>query len=280
MRKNRKAFSTVIAYFVLISVGYLMLYPLIWLFFATFKTNSEIFGNNSLLPSSFKFDAYINGWKATGQVTYTTFYLNTFSIVIPVVFFTVISAVFISYGFARFNFKFKKLFFTIMLSTMMLPNAVTIIPRYIMFREFGWLNTFKVFIIPSMFGGPFFIFMMIQFLRGIPKELDEAAYIDGCNSFRILWQVLVPLCKPAIFSIIVFQFLWTWNDFFGPLIYLNSVKKYTISLGLRMSIDTQASIAWPNIMAMSLLSIIPSIILFFSAQKYFVEGIATTGIKA
>jgi oligogalacturonide transport system permease protein len=279
MKHKNKLLSKAISYIVLIVIGCIMIYPLVWLFFATFKSNNEIFGNKALLPSSYSLDAYINGWKGSGKVTYLDFFRNTFSIVIPVVFLTVIAAVLISYGFARFNFKFKKVLFTAMLATMMLPSSVTIVPQYIMFREFGWLNTYKVFIIPAMFGGPFFIFMMVQFLRGIPKELDEAAYIDGCNTFRILWQILVPLCKPAIFSIIVFQFLWTWNDFFGPLIYLNSVKKYTIALGLRMSIDTQASIAWPNIMAMSLLSIIPSILLFFFAQNYFVEGITTTGIK-
>lgn len=277
--QQKKLLSTVFSYIVLSAIGLIMIYPLIWLFFATFKTNNEIFGNKALLPSVFRFDAYKNGWRATGQVTYSTFFKNTFTIVAPVVLFSVISAVSISYGFARFNFKYRNLLFTIMLATMMLPGSVTIVPQYIMFREFGWLNTYKVFIIPSLFGGPFFIFMMVQFLRGIPKELDEAAFIDGCGSFKILWQILVPQCKPAIFSIIVFQFLWTWNDFFGPLIYLNSVKKYTVALGLRMSIDTQASIAWPNIMAMSLLSVIPSILLFFFAQNYFVEGIATTGLK-
>ncbi len=277
---NQKKFiSNAISYFILIAIGWLMIYPLIWLFFATFKNNNEIFGNKTLFPSSISFDAYINGWKATGQVTYTVFFGNTFSIVIPVVVFTVLSAIFISYGFARFNFKFRNVFFIMMLATMMLPGSVIVVPQYIMFRTFGWLNTYNVFIVPSLFGTPFFIFLMVQFLRGIPKELDESAYIDGCNSFRILWQILVPLCKPAIFSVIVFRFLWTWNDFFGPLIYLNSVKRYTIALGLRMSIDNEAAIAWPNIMAMSLLSIMPCILLFFFSQNYFVEGITTTGLK-
>lgn len=275
----KKVLSNSLNYFFLIVVGYVMVYPLLWLFFATFKTNNEMFGNKALLPSSFGFDAYIKGWMGAGRVTYTTFFQNTFSIVIPIILFTIISSIFISYGFARFNFKFRGLLFTLMLATMMLPSSVTIVPQYVMFRTFGWLNSYKVFIIPALFGVPFFIFMMVQFLRGIPKELDESAFIDGCNTLRILWQILVPLCMPAIFTIIVFQFLWTWNDFFGPLIYLNSVKKYTIALGLRMSIDTQASIAWPNIMAMSLVSVIPCILVFFFAQKYFVEGISTTGLK-
>lgn len=276
---HKKYFSKLISYIVLTAVGYMMIYPLLWLFFATFKSNNEIFGNRYLLPASYSFKAYIDGWNAAGRVTFSTFYINTFSIVIPVVIFTVISAIIIGYGFARFNFKFKKVFFTIMLATMMLPGAVTIVPQYIMFRTFGWLNTYKMFIIPALFGTPFFIFLMIQFLRGIPKELDEAAFIDGCGTFRILWQILLPLCTPAVFTIMVFQFLWTWNDFFGPLIYINSVKKYTLALGLRMSFDTQASIAWPNVFAMSLVSIIPCILMFFFAQKYFVEGISTTGLK-
>lgn len=277
--RSEKLLLKGINYLILAAVGCLMIYPLIWLFFATFKTNNEIFGNRALLPSSFSFDAYINGWKANGRVTYSTFFINTFTVVLPTILFTVISTISISYGFARFNFKFRGIFFSMMLATVMLPSSVTIVPQYVMFRTFGWLNSYKVFIIPTLFGVPFFIFMLVQFLRGIPKELDEAAFIDGCNSFRILWQILVPLCMPAIITIMVFQFLWTWNDFFGPLIYLNSVKKYTLALGLRMSIDTQAAIAWPNIMAMSLVSIIPCILVFFFAQKYFVEGISTTGLK-
>jgi oligogalacturonide transport system permease protein len=277
---SKKLFYKSLNYIFLIAMGLIMIFPLIWLFFATFKTSAEIFGNKSLLPSSYSLDAYIEGWKATGQVTYTLFFSNSISLVIPVVFFTVISSVFISYGFARFKFKSNALLFKVMLATMMLPGSVTIVPQYILFRNLGWLNTYNLFIIPSMFGTPFFIFLMVQFLRGIPKELDEAAFMDGCGTLKILFKILVPLSKPAIFSIIVFQFLWTWNDFFGPLIYLNSVKKYTVSLGLLMSFDTEAGVAWANLMAMSLVSIIPCILLFFFAQKYFVEGIATTGIKA
>jgi ABC-type sugar transport system, permease component len=280
MAQYKKYFPRFINYLVLILVGCIMIYPLVWLFFATFKTNGEIFGGKSLLPATFNMSSYVNGWKAAGRVTFSTFFENTAIIVIPVVAFTAISSVFIGYGFARFNFKLKGILFSLMLATMMLPASVTVVPQYIMFRTFGWLNTYKLFIIPSIFGGPFFVFMMVQFLRGIPKELDEAAFIDGCGSFRILWQILLPLCKPAIYTIIVFQFLWTWNDFFGPLIYINSVKKYTIALGLRMTIDTQSSVAWSNIMAMSLVSILPCILLFFLAQKYFVEGITTTGLKA
>jgi len=141
-------------------------------------------------------------------------------------------------------------------------------------------STESWFTVPAIFACyPFFIFMLVQFFRGLPRELDESATIDGCNSFSILIRILLPLCKPALFSAGIFQFIWTWNDFFNSLIYINSVKKFTLSLGIRMSLDNATSANWNEIMAMSTLSIIPCVLLFFFAQKYFVEGIATTGIK-
>jgi len=280
MGRARTRIGKAVSTFFLAALGYLMMYPLLWLLSASFKsTNNEIFGSSSLLPRALNWHSYVDGWRATGYVTFSTFYANTFMIVIPTVLFTILSSVFIAYGFSRFTFRFKKVLFSLMLATMMLPDTVTIIPQYILFRTFGWLNTFKPFIIPALFGAPFFIFLMVQFMRGIPKELDEAAFMDGCGTFRILWQILTPLCMPAVFTILVFRFLWTWNDFFGPLIYLNSVRKFTVALGLRMSDDVKGVIEWSNVFAMSFLSIIPCILTFFLAQKYFVEGISTTGIK-
>ena len=179
-----------------------------------------------------------------------------------------------------FQFKGKSFFFTLMISTMMLPASVILIPRYMMFSQIGWIDTYLPLIVPTMFGGgPFFIFLLIQFLRGLPRELDEAAIIDGCGSFKTLVYVLLPLCVPALFSAGVFQFMWTWNDFFNQLIYINSVSKYTLSLGLRMSLDTTTSVQWNKLFAMSLISVLPPIFMFFVAQKYLVEGIATSGLK-
>ena len=167
-----------------------------------------------------------------------------------------------------------------MISTLMLPNAVIIIPRYLMFNRMGWLNSYLPFIIPALFACfPFFIFMLVQFLRGIPRELDEAAIIDGCGSVRIFYIILVPLMKPAIFSAGLFQLMWTWNDFFNPLIYINTVSKFPLSLGLRMSMDSASVLQWDQVMAMSLVSIMPLVVIFFFAQKYFVEGISTSGLK-
>lgn len=273
---NRK----VITHIAMLILGIITLYPLIWLFLSSFKSNSEIFGSLSLLPKKFIWDTYAKGWKSSGQFTYATYFLNTFKLVFPTVLLTVFSSAIVAYGFARFKFRFKKTLFMMMISTLMLPNAVIIIPRYLLFNKFGWLNSYLPFMVPAMLACyPFFIYMMIQFFRGLPKDFDEAATIDGCNTFQTFIKILLPLCKPALFSAAIFQFIWTWNDFFNSLIYINSVKKYPIVLALRMSLDTTSAANWNQVMAMSVLSLVPGTIIFFSAQKYFVEGITSAGIK-
>ncbi len=280
MKKEYNIFEKTIMYVLLSAFGIFMIYPLIWLFLSSFKPNNEIFGSVDLLPKNVVWDAFYNGWKGSGQFSFGVFFVNTFELVIPVVVFTLISSTLVAYGFARFKFPMKKILFTLMISTLMLPNAVIIIPRYILFKNFDWLNSYLPFTIPALFACyPFFIFMLVQFFRGLPRDLDESATIDGCNSFTILVRILLPLCKPALFSAGIFQFIWTWNDFFNSMIYINSVKKYTVALGLRMSLDTTTAANWNEIMAMSVIAIIPCVLIFFFAQKYFVEGIATTGIK-
>lgn len=272
--------TVILKYLLLILLGFIMVYPLLWMAGASFKTNQEIFSGPGIFPKNPVFDAYRLGWKGSGQYTFTRFYINTFKLVIPTVFFTLVSSVLVGYGFARFNFPLKKILFMLMLSTLMLPNSVTIIPRFIFFKTLGWLDTYWPFITPAMLGAfPFYNFMMVQFFRGIPQELDESARLDGCNSFNILKYILLPLCKPAIFSVMIFQFISTWNGFFNVLIYINSVSKYPLALGLRMTIDISSQANWNQIMAMSVVSILPPVLLFFGAQKYFIEGIATSGIK-
>jgi oligogalacturonide transport system permease protein len=261
-------------------LGILMLYPLMWMFFSSFKTNQEIFGGVGLLPKEPVWDTYKNGWKGTGQITYLIFFKNTFLLVMPTVLFTVFSSAIVAYGFARFKFRLKKPLFILMISTLMLPNAILIIPRYLLFNKLGWLNTYLPFIMPAAFACyPFFIYMMIQFFRGLPKDFDEAATIDGCNTFQVFIKILLPLCKPALFSAAIFQFIWTWNDFFNSLIYVNSVKKFPIVLALRMSLDATSASNWNQVLAMSVLSLVPGTILFFAAQKYFVEGVTSAGVK-
>lgn len=277
MKKSINSFFT---YLVLSIVGLIMIFPLVWLISASVKPNNEIFGVLGLIPSKFVWDSYLRGWQGSGQFTFGIFFLNTLQLVIPTVIFTLISSIITAYGFARFDFPLKKILFMLMLTTLMLPNAVIIIPRYILFKNFGWLNSYLPFIIPAIFAcNSFFIFMLVQFLRGVPRELDESAVIDGCNSLTILFKILLPLSKPALFSVAIFQFIWTWNDFFNTLIYVNSVSKFTVSLGLRMALDTQAAVNWNQVMAMSVLATIPPVLIFFFSQRYFVEGIATTGLK-
>ena len=276
---RKRRYGKIGSYCLLIIVAVVMLYPLVWMLFASFKNNDEVF-KASFFPEIWTLSGYINGWKGSGQYTYATFFKNTFLMVLPMVAFTVLSASFVAFGFARFKFWGKRFFFAIMMGCMMLPNAVMIIPRYVMFRDMGWLDTYLPFIIPCVFGGgSFFIFMFIQFFRGVPRELDESAYVDGCSSIMVCFKIVMPLAKPAVFSAMIFQFMWSWNDFFGPLLYINNVSRYPLALGLRMSMDVNMSVSWNNIIAMALVSIIPLVVLFFCAQKYFVEGVAATGIK-
>ncbi len=280
MTNRQKEIRSTVMYIILVAVGVVMLFPVFWMFLACFKTNNEIFGSLKLLPSSWSFEAFAKGWQTTGTFTYTRYFSNTFLLVVPTVIFTIVSCSLVAYGFARFEFKSKNVLFMILITTLMLPNSVIIIPRYALFNKLHWLDSYLTYWVPAIFACyPFFVFMMVQFLRGIPKDLDESAYMDGCTSFRCFVQILVPLLKPAIFSAALFQFLWTWNDFFNTNIYINSNSKFPMSLALRMSIDTTSSIQWNQIMAMGLVSILPLIILFFAGQRYFVEGIATTGMK-
>lgn len=279
-RKKNKTRKMLWQYLIIAIIGIALLYPIIFMFFASFKTNEEIFGTAKLLPADFNFQYYIDGWKGTGSMTYTQFFINTFTLVIPTTLFTITSCSLVAYGFARFKFPGKKILFVLLIATLMLPNSVIIIPRYTLYNKFGWINTYMPFYAPALLACyPFFVFMLVQFLRGIPKSLDQAAYIDGCGTFRTFRQILLPLMKPALFSAALFQFLWTYNDYFNSLIFINSVTKYPISLALRLSLDSESVVIWGKMMAMAFVAVFPVILLFFFAQKFFVEGIATSGLK-
>jgi oligogalacturonide transport system permease protein len=264
----------------LLAVAVLMLYPLLWLVGASFKTNTEIFTEVGFWPSRFDFSGFIKGWKTSTEYTFATYFLNSFLITVPRIIVTVISCVLVAYAFARFEFWGKKLLFSIMVGTMMLPLIVLRLPQYLMFKEIGWLDSYLPLIVPSAFAtDTFFVFMLVQFLRGIPRDMEEAALIDGCNAVQMLLYIIVPLLKPAIISVIVFQFIWTMNDFMGPLIYLSSVEKYPVSLALKMSIGATEEVEWANVIAISVVALIPSVAVFFMAQKHFIEGASSSGIK-
>ena len=280
-RRRRNLISALIRYGILTAVALVMIYPILWLVGAPFKTNNEIFTTVNFIPKRIDFTPYIEGWKTRTQFTFTTFFLNTFQYVIPKILFCLISSTLVAYGFARFQFPFKKFLFSLLMATMFLPAVVTRIPLYLLWKNLGLLDTYVPLIAPTIFANePFFVFMLIQFLRSIPTYLDEAATVDGCNSFEILIRILLPALKPAIVSCTIFQFIWSFIDFLGPLIYVTSLSKYPVALALKMSIDQSSGIVeWNQILAMSFLALLPALILFFAAQKYFVEGITSTGAK-
>lgn len=279
MRKKNKTLDNFFSYLIIVIIGLVLLYPIIYMFFGTFKSNEEIFGSTKLLPESFSLVNYIEGWTGTAM-SYTKYFANTALMVIPTTLLTVASSAFVAYGFARFRFPGKKILFGVLVATLMLPNSVLIVPRYLLYNQFGWLDSYMPFYVQALFAcNSFFVYQIVQFMRGLPKDLDESAYIDGCGTFRVFWQILLPLMKPAIFSAGLFQFMWTYNDYFNPLIYLNSTNKYVISLALRSTLDAESVVVWGKVLAMAFVAVIPLVILFFAAQKYFVEGIATSGMK-
>lgn len=277
---RRERINATVRYAVLFTVGLVMLYPLVWLVGASFKSNTEIFTEIGFWPSQFDFGAYVKGWKTSTEYTFATYFLNSFLIIIPRIIVTVISCVLVAYAFARFEFWGKKILFSIMVGTMMLPLIILRLPQYLMFKEFGWLDSYLPLIVPSAFAtDTFFVFMLVQFLRGIPRDMEEAAQIDGCNALQLLWHIIVPLLKPAIISVVVFQFIWTMNDFMGPLIYLSTVEKYPVSLALKMSIGATEEVQWASVIAISVVALLPSVAVFFMAQRHFIEGAASSGIK-
>lgn len=264
-----------------IAFGFVMIYPILWTLASSFKPESEIFTySGSLIPSSLEWKNYVNGWAGFGGTTFGTFFSNSLIITVLVLIGTLISSSVVAYGFARLRFWLRSFLFACLMITLMLPSQVTMIPQYILFHDLGWVNTFLPLTIPHFIGGsPFFIFLLVQFFRGIPRELDEAAVIDGCNSYSIFYRVVLPLTKPALVTVAIFSFMWTWDDFLGPLIYLNNPKLYTVSLGLRMFSDPSSLSHWGYMFAMSVLSLLPQFIVFLFFQKNIVEGIATTGLK-
>lgn len=279
-KKTREQVSTVVRYTVLILVGFVMFYPMLWMVGASFKaSNNEIYSTISFLPKSPSFQAYIDGWTATGN-PYSLYLINTFKIVIPKVVGAVVASVVTAYGFSRFEFPGKTFWFSILLATLFLPQVVLNIPQFLLFRTWGWTNSYLPLVVPAFFGAePYFIFMLVQFMRSASRELEEAAEIDGCNSFERLVYIVVPMVKPTIVSVALFQFMWAFNDFQGPLIYIDSVKKYPTSLGLRLLTDAETGFEWNKVLALSVITLLPSLIVFFLAQDQFVDGIAAGGVK-
>ncbi|THF77331.1 carbohydrate ABC transporter permease [Cohnella fermenti] len=276
----QRRWNNVFYHIIIGGLALVMLYPLIWLFVSSFKPSQEVFTTaNSLIPSRIAWENYKSGWAGFAGNTFANFFKNSFIIAILSTIGAVASSGLVAYAFTRIRFFGRAFWFGAMMMTMMLPRDVTIIPQYIMFSDFGWLSSFKPIIVPQFFGVPFFIFLIMQFIRTIPLDLDEAAKIDGCSKYGIFFKVILPLCVPALVTAAIFSFYWTWEDFYHPLLYLNKPDLYPVSLALKLFLDGESLNNWGGMFAMSILSLVPVFVIFFLFQRYIVEGIATSGLK-
>jgi len=246
---------------------------------ASVRPENEIFTSPSIWPSEWSLDAYVRGWNGL-RISFGTFFLNSFVIAILAVAGNLMTCSLSAYAFARLKFGGRNFWFAMMLMTLMLPYQVTLIPQYVLFRNLGWVDTILPLVAPKFLAvDAFFIFLMVQFFRGIPRELDEAAQMDGCSPWRIYWKIMLPLSLPVMTTAAIFTFIWTWDDFFGPLIYLNEMGQYTVMLGLRTFVDSTGESDYGGLFAMSVLSLVPIFLFFLFFQRLLIEGIATTGMK-
>jgi multiple sugar transport system permease protein len=278
-RQRQLRLSSLLVHSLLIAGAVIMIYPLLWMVSSSFRTPSEVFTSSGLIPSSVRLDNYIEGWN---RLTYGfhRFYFNSILIATLAVLGNLVACSMAAYAFARIRFRFRNFWFAIMLLTLMLPIHVLIVPQYVLFNSLEWINTPLPLIVPKFLATEaFFVFLMVQFMRGIPRSLDEAAEIDGCGPYRRFFFVVLPLTKPALVTTAVFSFIWTWNDFFTQLVYLNDLDAYTVPIGLRLFLDSSGQAAIAPMFAMSVLSLVPVFLFFLVFQRLIVDGINTSGIK-
>ena len=271
-------------YFVLILVGVIMIYPLVWMVGATFKSNAEIFAGIGFLTANPTLQGYIDAVTQNygGDISIWRAFINTYSFVIPKVIFTVISSVIAAYGFSRFKFKGRDMLFGIMISTLFLPQVVLNVPQYLMYNSFGWINSpfYLPLWVPSLFATEtYFVYQLVQFMRSIPHDQDEAAAIDGCGPVKILYKIIAPMLSPSLVACGLFQFMWSCNDYMGPLLYVQTPSKYPMSIFVKLSMDADSGFNWNRILALSLISIIPQLVVFFCAQDAFIDGISAGAVK-
>ncbi|WIM93950.1 carbohydrate ABC transporter permease [Actinoplanes oblitus] len=260
----------------------IMLYPLAWMLGSSFKAPEEVLNNVSVWPDAFTPSNYPDGWTHF-DVAFGRFFLNSFMVASLTVVANCVSCLLAAYAFARLRFRLRGFWFTLMIGTLLLPSHVLIVPQFVMFKSFGWVGgpwPYLPLIVPHLLAtDAFFVFLMVQFMRGIPRELDDAAKIDGCSAYSVFRHVILPLSRPALVSTAIFSFIWTWNDFFRQLVYLSDLEKYTAPVALTLFIDSTGQSAVGPMFAMSVLSLAPVFLFFVAFQRLLVEGINTTGLK-
>lgn len=279
-RKSRELMMTILYHTSVLSLSLLMMYPLFWMLSAALKTHVELFARmHQLIPLELYWGNFIEGWQGWGRHTFTRFFQNSFVISGTITAGQVILAPFVAYGFARVKFYGKKALFAIVLGTLIVPMQLLMIPQFLLFNHFGWINTFLPLIIPGMLPAAFFIFLNTQIIRTLPIELDDAARIDGCGHFGIYSRILLPNIIPGLVTTAIFSFYWSWADFMGPLLYIRSARLFPVALALAAFSDPSGGTPWGQMLAMSTLSLIPIFIIFIFLQQHLVEGITTTGMK-
>lgn len=280
IRRTRDPIITAVARHAgMICVLLIILYPLLWMVGASLRPGNETFTTLGLLGSELTLENYVAGWSA-GGLSFGQFFLNSLVITLLCIVGNVIACSLAAYAFARLSFPFKRVLFALMLGTMLLPYHVTLVPQYVLFNELAWINTILPLVVPKFLAtDAFFIFLMVQFMRTLPRELDDAARLDGCGHFGIFRRVILPLAIPALGTTALFTFINTWNDFLGPLLYLTSPDNWTVAQGLNAFVDTTTQSSYGQLFAMATLSIAPIVGFFFAAQRLLIEGIATSGIK-
>lgn len=279
MSLKNKVNKTIYHAFVVI-FGFLMIYPVLWMISGAFKDNSEILrGTLSLIPENIKISNFSTGFRGFGGVSFATFFKNSFLITAVATAGTVISCSLVSYALARVKFKGRKFWFGCMLATMMLPGQVIMIPQYLIYYRLGLVPGYIPLILPYFCGQAFFIYQMMQFMSGIPRELDEAATIDGCSKYSIYSHIVLPLLKPSIVTTIIIQFYWKWDDYMGPLLYLSRPQSYTASIAIKLFADAASTTDFGAMFAMSTLSLIPVFLIFLFFNRYLIDGIGTSGLK-
>jgi multiple sugar transport system permease protein len=275
----RPAWQSVLLHTVVLAGALVMIYPLLWMLSSSLKPSSLIFSDLSLIPSELDFSHYTDGWTAL-SVSFGRFITNSLVVAALSVTGLVFSSALTAFAFARLEFAGRKLLFGVMLVTIMLPAHALLIPQYLLFTELGWINTYLPLVIPRWFAvDAFFVFLLVQFMRGIPRELDDAARVDGCGPFQLFWHIILPLSKPALVTVAIMSFTWSWDEFLGPLIYLQDPRTFTVPLGLQMFLDASSGSDWGGMFAMSVLALVPPLLLFTIFQRRIIQGIATTGIK-
>lgn len=278
MRLKRRIFNTVY-HTLMMAFSLLMIYPLVWLVMSSFKPTHDIMPTaTKLIPEVFTLENYANGWKGFARNTFGVFFKNSIIISVVSTVASVVGNSLRAFGFARINFPGRKIWFAVMLSTMCLPGMVLNVPKYLMYNSWGWVGTYWPILLPGWFGGAFNTFLLMQFMRNIPKEMDEAAEIDGCGWWQLFTKIMLPMIKPALASVAIFAFMGAWNDYMSALLYLNKTERFPVAFALKLFTDEFGTNYGPQ-MAMSVLSLIPIMILFFIFQKQLVEGISTSGLK-